>query len=381
MVSEFGVRKISESRAADFSWRRLSTFQDVERCTKKLMDERSIPSKQRDNVRKQMQQLAFSIGQAREFFKSVEVAGASTRALMAYYGLMSLANAEVLWRGNGKDSFDARPSRYHAHGFELVKAEDLWEFAASPSYDQDELRGMFGLWRKYAKHLPQYGKATQYHVSGGSNWSLRQLSGETPLLDIPFPRKPISLLECIKHIPAMRTAQGVLGVESPFCRGTAEINIRDLDDERSQEVVRTYVIHHASPSLMEDVGSKFQFPACLFESLDVAPIGNGVVLTLKSYSGDRYDDVPSIKMPETFYENSEEMLYVGSAEYLNEFGYYYVALYIAGMITRYYPHIWIKELNRNSHVSALIDELVEHSMTRVPLLVASVLDRQLLLYD
>lgn len=192
MMREFGVQRISESRAADFSWRRLSTLQDVERSTKRLMDERSIPSKQRENVRKQMQQLAFSIGQAREFFKSAEVAGSSTRALMAYYGLMSLANAEVLWRGDGNDSFDARPSRYHAHGFDLIKSTNLWDFAAAPNLDSDGLRGMFGLWRRYATHLPLYGKATHHLVEGGSNWRLTTMSVDTPLSDIPIPTNKLA---------------------------------------------------------------------------------------------------------------------------------------------------------------------------------------------
>ncbi|MBY3564150.1 YaaC family protein [Rhizobium laguerreae] len=170
------------------------------------MTERALAEKHRENVRKQMQQLAFAVGQAKEFFKSAEISGPSTRALMAYYGLTSLANAEVLWRGDGGDSLDARDVRWNSHGLQLVRKGELWEFSAKATRDAKGLNGMFGLWRQYSSHIPQYGKSTFYHSEGGSNWQARPMSTVTPLSDLAFPDHPISLGWSLQHLPAMTSA-------------------------------------------------------------------------------------------------------------------------------------------------------------------------------
>lgn len=85
--------------------------------------------------------------------------------------------------------------------------------------------------------------------------------------------------------------------------------------------------------------------------------------------------------PEVFAERRNLYHMVGTGSFLNEFGYFYVGLYIVGMISRYYPQTWIRELREGSYVTSLIHEFVEHSLHRVPMLALGQLEKTIFLYD
>jgi hypothetical protein len=53
---------------------------------------------------------------------------------------------------------------------------------------------------------------------------------------------------------------------------------------------------------------------------------------------------------------------------LNEFGYLYVGLYIAGNYARYYPDKWLSDVERNSPLALGVEELVYIAEQRMALL-------------
>ena len=62
---------------------------------------------------------------------------------------------------------------------------------------------------------------------------------------------------------------------------------------------------------------------------------------------------------------------------LNEFGWYYLALFIVGNYARYYPDRWIVDVG-NTPLALAIDELLRTAVIRVPLLALSEMSRSYL---
>ena len=326
-----------------------------------------------------MSQLSYVIGQAREFFKSAETSGPSTRALMAYYGLTSLANAEILWHGTGQHSFDARKQRWNSHGFKLSQAPLLWDYSARPTEDDLGFNGLFGLWRQFALQTPLYSQATTYHPTG-SRTNVLIASDYTNLADLNLPHAPLTLGDCLRHIPALRPVLDLHDQASALCRAKIVEHIRVDAGGKRQTRTRTFYFHHMPPAVLETVGAKFSVRPNSIGEFDIVEVGHGLIVKWTDQLLDQIDNVADFYMPEAFFDTEDSVFFVGDGEYLNEFGYYYVALYIAGMITRYHPNIWIKEQRASSSGAALIDELVEHAINRVPLLAASALERFIYLY-
>ncbi|MBY3564151.1 YaaC family protein [Rhizobium laguerreae] len=159
--------------------------------------------------------------------------------------------------------------------------------------------------------------------------------------------------------------------------------IRGDEEDRPANAIRSFVIHYASESTIERIGRKFLIDPNVLPEFHVRSIGNGMAINWERAEGfftPLFRRSPLVS-PEIFSASLNELFFVGDGDCLNEFGHYYIALYIAGMITRYFPHIWIKEMRINSPAAVLIDELVEHSIDRVPLLAASALERAIYIYD
>ncbi|WP_434710626.1 hypothetical protein NMA58_13710 [Rhizobium sp. YTUHZ045] len=344
-----------------------------------FLRERHVPKEQRKNVEKHCQQIAFSLDQAREYFRSAEISGPTTRALMAYYGLIALANAEVLWLGDGEVSFDKRDDRFKAHGLELVQGSEISDFSVRPVNDHRGISGLFGLWRQLSTHLPHYGKHTTFYPPKNSEWSAAITSKVSNLSSLPMPDRPITLMECLKHIPAMRPALDAYGDQSSLCRGVITQSRTSWPDGGISNVQRQFLLYGQTDEVYQDILERFRLAPNVVPEFEFEQIGSGIAVTWKAHPD--FVDVANFSMPEIFAHSLDRLFFVGSGEYLNEFGYYYSALYVAGMVTRYFPHIWIKELRRNSKGAVLINELVDHALLRVPVLAASALERRVFIYD
>ena len=56
---------------------------------------------------------------------------------------------------------------------------------------------------------------------------------------------------------------------------------------------------------------------------------------------------------------------------LNEFGLFYVALYMAGNYARYFPDKWLEDVDKAAPLALAIEELLGQAETRVPLTLLS----------
>jgi hypothetical protein len=97
-------------------------------------------------------------------------------------------------------------------------------------------------------------------------------------------------------------------------------------------------------------------------------------------------DVPFIELlirqvvlvPDAAMINTEEWRMWTNKPPLSEFGYFYVALFLAGNYARYYPDLWLLDVERSSPLALAIEELCTIAEWRVPWLSLSELGRVLL---
>ena len=77
---------------------------------------------QEGNVTKQARQMAYCIRQAEEYFRASSEVSLATRGNLLYYGMVSLSQAVVLLKQDGKYSIDALRSakKHRHHGLEFT---------------------------------------------------------------------------------------------------------------------------------------------------------------------------------------------------------------------------------------------------------------------
>ncbi len=114
------ISRVRESVAQDpigEVWKYLRLFLDSDRAAETLRKIHDVPEgKHKANLKKQAQQIGYCIRQAEQHFRASEQVGLATRPLLLYYGCVSLSQALVLLKKDGTFSLDAsRKSRKHNH--------------------------------------------------------------------------------------------------------------------------------------------------------------------------------------------------------------------------------------------------------------------------
>jgi hypothetical protein len=127
-----------------------------------LMDIHKIGSKWRENVRKQAQQIRYCLIQAREYSSAAETVSLATKPNLLYYGTMSLALTESLFKQSGDSSLDKARGEHRHHGL-LMTASGLPKNAALtaaatrlravPMIKGGIRKGTFQLWHKTSTTL------------------------------------------------------------------------------------------------------------------------------------------------------------------------------------------------------------------------------------
>jgi hypothetical protein len=105
-------------------WKLIRLFLDERSTSRRIKEIHGISTKNHDsNVLKQARQIGQSIRQAEEYFAASRSVSTATRPLLLYYGAVSLARSLVLLRRDGSYSFDAlrKMDRHAHHGLDLRK--------------------------------------------------------------------------------------------------------------------------------------------------------------------------------------------------------------------------------------------------------------------
>ena len=157
------VRKMRTADPAAYAWAGLRKFQNVDLIMEELTRLHEVPSKQQGNVRKQAQQIRYCMIQAREYFAAAQSISLATKPNLLYYGLMSLALAEILYKQSGDSSLDRAREQHRHHGLSMIAckvASDVDLHAAASNLravpiEMDRKRkGNFELWHQSCREYP-----------------------------------------------------------------------------------------------------------------------------------------------------------------------------------------------------------------------------------
>ena len=226
------ARKVRTSDPATFAWSGLRRFQNVEYVAEQIIKAHKLDAKWHKNATKQAQQLRYCLIQAREYFTAAQSVSLATKPNLLYYGTMSLALAEILFKQTGESSLDRARNEHRHHGLtmtvgnptaQLPLMESAGQLRALPVEIKDERRGTFELWHKSSREHPLAGITTEHPIGGGPTTTRYGLL--LSALDVPFPPLPasgITLAECLAGIPLMSEYSLSSGLAPKFVRGRCE---------------------------------------------------------------------------------------------------------------------------------------------------------------
>ena len=384
IVSNIHVTKTRDARRE--AWAALSRFLNVNYTQRRLIINHLLGNENFRNANKQADQIRYCVIQAREYFEASEKTGLATRPLLQYYGVMSLALAQILYCSDGSASLDAARAKHAHHGLRLKQSENpaklqnlsdsasaLWAVLnAGPA---GEPSGTFALWHRISREMPLSGKYSRRSANGtGTEQFVVMAAGR----DEPMPSLPtsgISLLNCIRSLPWLISPSQMLGVSPSLVRGTMEA----VDDERTNESISSMILHPANSVDLNEFYEKCMFEPRFLHQIDTLGIEvSGLIIHDKRMLG---GDPCNVTYPNAFQISPNEMFFCIGDQSLNEFGLMYVALFILGNYARYFPDQWMKDIEGSSPLAQIAETIMEFTNVRGPLLTASVLSQMYILID
>ena len=110
---------VPRSEVARHAWAGLARFQNANFVEEKISQLHSLPRSQRQNAKKQANQIRYTLIQAKEYFDASSIVTLATKPNLMYYSIMSLALAEILFKQSGESSLDAARAQHRHHGLTL----------------------------------------------------------------------------------------------------------------------------------------------------------------------------------------------------------------------------------------------------------------------
>jgi hypothetical protein len=185
--------------------------------------------------------------------------------------------------------------------------------------------GTFELWHRSSRDLPTVGKYTESFGVNGTLTRFDILALPTDTRPDPIRKEGISLLECFQLTPQLETILHENDCLSKFTRG--KIEQTEYKDGREVGTRRfSAVFHPNNPDVLSNVLKNFKIPSRLFERFDFKEIDNSFIVNLSLNDGDEIH----FEMPSSFQQYSDDVYFTDGDIDLNEFGKYYVGMFILG---------------------------------------------------
>ncbi|WP_426533538.1 YaaC family protein [Bradyrhizobium sp. McL0615] len=372
------VKQVRTADPSAYAWATLRKFQNVDLVASKITTLHNVPEKHRADVRKQALQIRYCLLQAREYFAAAATVSLATKPNLLYYGTMSLALAEILFKQSGDSSLDRAREQNRHHGLTMTVAgtprpaslsEASGLLKAYPMEVGGIRKGTFNLWHHCIREHPLPGILTRFFPEGGSTDEFANLWGAEDKPYKPIPSTGISLEDCLASLPLLLEHSASSGVSPNFVRGRCAANQWIGDQWRRQSIFVLYPDKRIG-QLLEGI----KINPNKIEQIDIREIGEGIQVTLEN---DWVNGMFGFPVPPGASINSEEWRMWTNDPPLNEFGYYYVGLYLAGNYARYYPDKWLSDVELSSPISLAIEEMCSTAEWRVPWLALCELDQTL----
>lgn len=386
MIKDF--KDISSENPTGQIWKLLRFFLDVPLVSEEIRRIHSIPKEKfKSDVKKQAKQIGYCIRQAEEYFHASSQVDLPTRPTLLYYGVVSLSRALVLLRLDGKHSFDAlrKSDKHNHHGLELARG--LAEKASAskePSAFFNSLQcnchtkngipwGHFALF--YRSLVPcAFHIHSEIHDHGKSTF----ISRDTPqpcadLLPLDsLISKRLNVLQLIKTLPDMYSTLIESGIRPDLCRGNVKhkvIQYYKNNEHGNKKVDKIEETHHF---FLDGItpGQKDHFLAFYKEHIPniklQADFGLNIHLTLiREYSPPKGADLAYY--PDIAEDINDRKFYILRPEdYLPETATHLIILFCLGMLSRYYPDLWMRTIDENVRISEITDSLLNLIYRKFP---------------
>lgn len=371
------VRPISGDLSL-FAEHRLRMHTNVDFSTKALIERHNLPHEFHDMAKEQAKEIRSCLLQAGEYLLAAKSVSLSTKPLLLYYGLMSLALASTLAKGDRAVRLKRLRDSHSAHGltlsvrgslargepFEAITGR-LW---AVPQERSKNVRyGTFEIWRQHMRELPVPSMQTMRNASGSlSSGMMLGLLGSDEMPP-PTPEGGLSLLQALKSIPSIATDLAHINVIPDV------IKLRpttDLDWNNNGDL--TFVIQPAPPQALEEFSHRIKFNIALAQSARVNDdyrSGYSIHIPIEEGRVQGNLQMNGVLLSEGAFSH------MAAADWgLGEFGAFYVALHITGNLARYHPDEWVPHVERSTPMAEIVLSMCEAAQKRLVINTASELD-------
>ena len=233
-------------------------------------------------------------------------------------------------------------------------------------------KGTFELWHRTSREHPIAG-SIETRQRTGSTTTFEVIFGALDTPYLPVPLAGVTLADCLSALPLLAEHVGLAGLPVHFVRGKLERKVQ-LGDEWSAD---THVTFH--PSVHgEGLIEQMRIEPRNVPQVDIREIAQGFHVHIRNNWVDGHVSMPT---PPASMVSPEEWRMWTNSPTLNEFGYFYVALFLAGNYARYFPDRWLLDVERSSPLALAIEELCTITEWRVPWLSLCELGRNLLVHE
>jgi hypothetical protein len=407
MFADF--KEVTSQEPTEQVWKFLRFFLSQEHAEGRIRSIQGIPKGKYDaDIRKQAKQVGYCIRQAEEYFRSSSQVSLATRPTLLYYGAASLSKALVLMKRDGEHSFDAlrNKNRHNHHGLNVFRGtiSDLGK-CNGPEAFYNSLRCDINM-NKQESSTAGTSKndaesQTDTKTKGSIPWGHFPLfygSLEPCAVEIPVEHSiqgkasrlvshhvvdcadllPIDDLignrfngiDLLKSLPDMFLSLQELGVNPHLCRGGIRMSrTTPAEGSEGQKAKVTYHfflngLHQGYNERLKALYAKKNPAIKIWEDL-----GENLHLILDPQEDDCYfpDVVDDI--------NNQKYFILQPETYVPEPAAHLVLLFCLGMMSRYYPDIWMKVLEKDVLTAEFTDSLLNMLYRKFPVLILDQITR------
>ncbi len=376
------INRVSTIRTSDicaYAWRGLNLFQNVDHAADEIVRVHQLPAKHRSNARKQAEQLKFCLAQAKEYFTAADAVSLATRPVLLYYGVMSLALAEVLLKQTADSRLAKLRADHNCHGLALTMArsptpsDDLSTsldcLRAKPQTASDGTpKGTFEVWRRSARECPIGGFLEKKQSAlGTSTKGFEMLFQAFDKAPPQLKSTGISLRDCVQNLPYMAGTLATWGVGLDMVRATVSREV-----EANLNAKTFLILHPTRQSLLDRFMELPLLRPGDTNHVDIVEFPSGYVI---QYS----EKLEAFSLPQAICLNDRDVFFSCARDSVGEFGHTFIAMHILGNFARYYPDVWMDHLARCSPLATVADVLCSEARERMPLLALSEMTRTYLI--
>jgi len=372
-------------------WRQLYYFTDVDSVKEKIRKRFKIEEKDETNSKKQAQQIAYSIIQAKNYFESARHVDVSVMPNLIYYGMSSLANTVILYNNDGESSLDyirdVKKEQHHGleKCFDLRKDDSLQDISKSISckiYKKPNSGEPYGHFKNfYNSIVPEcVFFDTNFYISEKSG----NLKGKRVTLNADKKRIEdlvdckLDLLTILKFLPDMIQQLPDNEIATNLCYGSmiCESHVGQNQSEEANSNIQDsyqefgFYINRLSPDKKEyfknlylqnkSIQKEDEFPQSLILKYDSR---------IESENNYLPDMVQDIFGKIYFIYNAEE--------YIQELANLYICFFCTGMLCRYYPDYWMYWIEKNVGFKHLMETLCSIAIRKFPNLILNQLTQRI----